>query len=64
MVGFGISNPEQAKKVASEADGCVVGSAIVNQIAQHGQAPDLVSKVGAWVREIALALGRWSKKQL
>jgi hypothetical protein len=36
----------------------------VNQIAQHGQAPDLVSKVGAWVREIALALGRWSKKQL
>jgi tryptophan synthase alpha chain len=57
VVGFGISNPEQARAVASEADGCVVGSAIVNQIAQHGQAPDLVSKVGAWVREMALALG-------
>ena len=57
VVGFGISNPAQARAVASEADGCVVGSAIVNQIAQHGQAPDLVGKVGAWVREMALALG-------
>src|ERR1039457_6944230 len=43
-VGFGISNPAQAKAVASEADGCVVGSAIVNQIAEHGQSPELVAK--------------------
>ena len=28
-VGFGISNPAQAKAVAAEADGCVVGSAVV-----------------------------------
>src|SRR5476651_756527 len=50
-VGFGISNPEQAKLVASEADGCVVGSAIVNQIAENGQSPDLVAKVGAFRSE-------------
>jgi tryptophan synthase alpha chain len=49
-VGFGISNPAQAKAVAAEGDGCVVGSAIVNQIAEHGKSPDLVAKVGAFVK--------------
>ena len=39
-VGFGISNPAQAKAVASEADGCVVGSAVVNQIAEARQIED------------------------
>ena len=28
-VGFGISTPEQAKKVAGQSDGAIVGSAIV-----------------------------------
>lgn len=55
-VGFGISNPEQAKLVAQEADGCVVGSAIVNQIAQHGKSPDLVGKVSEFVRSLAQAV--------
>ncbi len=55
-VGFGISNPEQAKAVASAADGCVVGSAIVNQIAEHGQSPELVAKVGAFVKSLADAV--------
>src|SRR6266850_2790962 len=44
-VGFGISNPEQAKLVAREAEGVVVGSAVVNQIAEHGKSPDLVPRV-------------------
>ena len=35
-VGFGISNPEQARQVAACSDAVVVGSAIVNQIAEHG----------------------------
>jgi tryptophan synthase alpha chain len=52
-VGFGISNPAQAKLVASEADGCVVGSAVVNQIAEHGKSPKLVAKVGAFVKSLA-----------
>ena len=55
-VGFGISNPDQAKAVAKEGDACVVGSAIVNQIAQHGQSPELVAKVGAFVKSLAAAV--------
>jgi tryptophan synthase alpha chain len=55
-VGFGISNPEQAKAVAQEADGCVVGSAIVNQIAEHGHSTELVSKVGAFAKAMADAV--------
>lgn len=37
-VGFGISNPEQAKSVAAEADGVVVGSALVNRVAEWAEA--------------------------
>ncbi|KAB2653984.1 MAG: tryptophan synthase subunit alpha [Verrucomicrobia bacterium] len=55
-VGFGVSNPEQAKAVAKEADGCVVGSAIVNQIAANGKSPELVSKLGAFVKAMADAV--------
>ncbi len=35
-VGFGIRTPEQAAEVARVADGVVVGSAIVDLVAQHG----------------------------
>ncbi|MDB6031593.1 MAG: Tryptophan synthase alpha chain [Verrucomicrobiales bacterium] len=44
-VGFGISNPEQARTVAASAEAIVVGSAVVNQIALHGKSPDLVKRV-------------------
>ena len=36
-VGFGISAPEQAKKMAGLSDGAIVGSAIVKLIAQFGR---------------------------
>lgn len=36
-VGFGISTPEQAAKIAVYADGIIVGSAIVKIIAEHGK---------------------------
>ena len=55
-VGFGVSNPEQAKLVAQEADGAVVGSAIVNQIAQLGKSPDCVVKVSAFVKALGDAI--------
>jgi tryptophan synthase alpha chain len=48
-VGFGVSNPEQAALVAKSAEAVVVGSAIVNQIARHGQSPELVERVGDFV---------------
>lgn len=51
-VGFGISNPDQAKLVAENADAIVVGSAIVNQIAEHGQSPDIVPKVTEFVQSL------------
>jgi tryptophan synthase alpha chain len=51
-IGFGISNPEQARQVAFAADGAVVGSAVVNQIAQLGKSPDLVPKLEAFVKSL------------
>ena len=55
-VGFGISNPEQARAVAANAEAIVVGSAVVNQIAQHGKDPDLVATVSAFVKTLADAV--------
>lgn len=54
-VGFGISTPEQAQKMAESADGVIVGSAIVKLIAAHGRdaAPyvaDYVSRMKRAVR--------------
>ena len=47
-VGFGISTPEQAAKVAGFADGVIVGSAIVKIIARYGA--DCVPYVVDYVR--------------
>ncbi len=55
-VGFGISNPEQVRQVAAHAEAVVVGSAIVNRIAKHGDAPGLAPKVAAFVAELRRAL--------
>ena len=35
-VGFGVRTPEQAAKIAKVADGVVVGSALVDLVAEHG----------------------------
>jgi len=55
-VGFGISNPKQAKLVASAADAVVVGSAVVNQIARHGKSKDLVKHMGEFVKSLSDAV--------
>jgi len=55
-VGFGISNAEQAKAVAAHAEAIVVGSAVVNRIAQHGAAPGLGEEVAGFVRTLADAV--------
>ncbi len=54
-VGFGISNPEHVRQVAQHADGIVVGSAIVKQIAEFGKDADLVPKLAAFVAPLAAA---------
>jgi len=55
-VGFGVSNPEQARLVAQNADAVVVGSAIVNQIATNGKSKDLTKRVGKFVKSLADAI--------
>jgi len=55
-VGFGISNPEQAKRAASCADAVVVGSAVVNQIAACGKTAQTVSIVSQFVQSLADAV--------
>ena len=55
-VGFGISNPEQARFVARNADAVVVGSAVVNQIAQLGRSPNLIAKVSEFVKPLVGAV--------
>lgn len=55
-VGFGISTPEQARAVAAQADAVVVGSAVVNRIAQHGQSAELVPTVAGFAASLAQAV--------
>jgi tryptophan synthase alpha chain len=52
-IGFGISTPEQAKTVAGFGDAVVVGSAVVNQIAESGKSSELVARVSAFVKSLA-----------
>lgn len=53
-IGFGISTPEQAAKMASIADGAIVGSAIVRLIEEHER--DAAPYVGDYVRAMKEAL--------
>jgi tryptophan synthase alpha chain len=54
-VGFGVSNPDQAREVAHLADGVVVGSAIVKRIAQFGSQAAMPDLVADFVRPMAAA---------
>lgn len=53
-VGFGISTPEQAKTMAAQSDGAIVGSAIVKLCAKYGK--DCVPYVKAYVEEMKRAV--------
>jgi tryptophan synthase alpha chain len=57
-VGFGISTPEQARTVAASAEAVVVGSAIVNKIAQHAGTPDLIQRVSEFTQSLVQAVKR------
>ena len=57
-VGFGISTPDQVAKVASIADGVVVGSAIVNEIADEGDTEGLAARVETFAAPLAQACRR------
>ena len=53
-VGFGISTPEQAKKMTDVADGAIVGSAIVKLIANYGK--EAPKYVGEYVKSMKTAI--------
>lgn len=53
-VGFGISTPEQAAKMAALSDGAIVGSAIVKMCAQYGG--ECVPHVAAYVKSMKEAV--------
>lgn len=53
-VGFGISTPQQAAKMAGISDGAIVGSAIVKLIAQYGR--EAAEPVGEYVKSMKDAL--------
>lgn len=53
-IGFGISTPEQAREMARDADGVIVGSAIVRLIEQHKTGA--VPFVGQYVRSMKGAI--------
>lgn len=53
-IGFGISTPEQAKKMADIADGVIVGSAIIKLLEQYGS--DAPQFVGKYVKEMKNAI--------
>ena len=55
-VGFGVATPEDAAKVAAIADGVIVGSAIVKQIAAYREKPDMVKHVAGFVRSLKTAM--------
>lgn len=53
-IGFGISRPEQAKKMADISDGAIVGSAIIKIIEKYGK--DSPKYVGEYVKSMKDAI--------
>jgi len=56
-VGFGVSTPKQAKRIAGIADGVIVGSAIIKVVEKNlGERKAIPKKVGAFVRPLVRAI--------
>lgn len=53
-IGFGISTPEQAKKMADLSDGAIVGSAIIKQLEKYG--PEAPKYIGEYVKSMKDAI--------
>ena len=55
-VGFGVTTPEDAAAVSAVADGVIVGSAIVKQIAAGQQQQGMVARVSGFVQNLKRAM--------
>ena len=53
-IGFGISTPEQARKMADISDGAIVGSAIIKLLEKYGE--DAPTHIGKYVKSMKDAL--------
>ena len=53
-IGFGISTPEQAKKMADISDGAIVGSAIIKLLEKYGK--EAPSYIGEYVKSMKDAI--------
>ena len=53
-IGFGISTPEQAKRMADIADGAIVGSAIIKFLEKYGK--DAPHFIGEYVKSMKDAI--------
>ena len=67
VTGFGIRTPEQAGEAASLSDGAIVGSAVVDIIADNlnedgSGSPEIVSKIAAFVSDLARGVAGASGK--
>jgi len=55
-VGFGVSTPEQAKRISLFADGVIVGSAIVKMIEENLKNRELTGRVKDFISSFAKVL--------
>lgn len=56
VVGFGISTPEQVRAISKTAEGCVVGSAIVDRIGRIGKSSRLIPEISRFVSSLVRPL--------
>jgi len=57
-VGFGVTTPEDAAEISAIADGVIVGSAIVKQIAAGQQQQGMIARVSGFVQTLKRAMAR------
>jgi tryptophan synthase alpha chain len=56
VMGVGISTPDQVRSLAGEADGIIVGSALVRRVLEAPDDPTAVAEVGSAVSDLVGAL--------
>ena len=52
LVGFGISSADQAREVATVADGVIVGSAVVRCLEEARDVETMANAAGSFVQEL------------